>query len=698
MPRKKVTLDGNEAAAYVAHQTNEVIAIYPITPSSPMGEWSDQWSSEGKTNIWGSVPTVIEMQSEGGAAGAVHGALQAGALTTTFTSAQGLLLMIPNMYKIAGELTPTVFHIAARSLAAHALSIFGDHQDVMSCRATGWAMLSSNSVQEVMDMALIAQAATLEARVPVMHFFDGFRTSHEVVRVEQLTVDDMKAMLPDELIREHRRRALSPDRPVLRGTAQNPDVYFQARETVNPYYQAAPAIFQKAMDRFAQIVGRQYKLFDYEGAPDAERVIVMMGSGAETAHETVEALTAKGEKAGLLKVRLYRPFSAEHFLAALPKTVKALAVLDRTKEPGSLGEPMYEDVVTVLNEAQAAGRLPFAAMPKVIGGRYGLSSKEFTPAMVKAIFDELAKDAPKNHFTVGINDDVAHTSLAVDASFSTEDPKAVRALFYGLGADGTVGANKKSGKIIAERSAKVIACSRFIAEFQKTTGDSVWVTSDASIIESVLQGPGFFELQERLRKRAYLLILENSNKSWEVTLDSLFKKSFVFSQETSLPITEIFEVLNSKHPNHLVIGGSVNECLETLVLTRGDLRSLAVPLNMFKESGDGIKPNFAKFSIVDHGQTLKFGDYEASVDSVLYEFDLEYRKYLKAKRTQSDKSFGAALRRLRLQKGLLQSDFGSIDERAIGRIERGEVTKPRKSTIAKIAKTLGVSAEEISSY
>ncbi|HAX42563.1 MAG TPA: pyruvate:ferredoxin (flavodoxin) oxidoreductase [Solibacterales bacterium] len=452
MPRKKVTLDGNEAAAFVAHQTNEVIAIYPITPSSPMGEWSDQWSSEGRPNIWGSVPSVIEMQSEGGAAGAVHGALQAGALTTTFTSAQGLLLMIPNMYKIAGELTPTVFHIAARSLAAHALSIFGDHQDVMSCRATGWAMLASNSVQEVMDIALIAQAATLEARVPVMHFFDGFRTSHEVVRVEALGVEDMKAMLPDELIREHRSRSLSPDRPVIRGTAQNPDVYFQARETVNPYYLAAPAIFQKAMDRFAEVVGRKYKLFEYEGAPDAERVIILMGSGAETAHETVHALTAKGEKVGMLKVRLYRPFSAEHFLAALPPSVKTLAVLDRTKEPGATGEPLYEDIITVLSEAQAAGKLPFAAMPRVIGGRYGLSSKEFTPAMVKSVFDEAAKADPKNHFTVGINDDVTHSSLTVDASFSTEDPQGVRALFYGLGADGTVGANKNSVKIIAEET------------------------------------------------------------------------------------------------------------------------------------------------------------------------------------------------------------------------------------------------------
>jgi pyruvate-ferredoxin/flavodoxin oxidoreductase len=416
-----------------------------------MGEWSDQWSSEGKPNIWGSIPSVIEMQSEGGASGAVHGALQAGALTTTFTSAQGLLLMIPNMYKIAGELTPTVFHIAARSLAAHALSIFGDHQDVMSVRATGWAMLASNSVQEVMDLALISQAATLESRIPFLHFFDGFRTSHEVAKVEQLTLDDMKAMLPQELIRVHRERALSPDRPMIRGTAQNPDVYFQARETVNKFYTATPEIVQRAMDKFASIVGRQYKLFEYVGAPDAERVVMLMGSGAETAHEAVEAMVKAGEKVGLLKVRLYRPFSIEHFIGALPKSIRHLAVLDRTKEPGGAGEPMYLDVITALNEEIAAGRLPFA-MPRVIGGRYGLSSKEFTPAMVKSVLDELTKASPKNHFTVGIDDDVTFTSLPVDASYSTEDAKTVRALFYGLGADGTVGANKNSVKIIGEET------------------------------------------------------------------------------------------------------------------------------------------------------------------------------------------------------------------------------------------------------
>ncbi len=444
MIRPKVTIDGNEAAAYVAHKINEVIAIYPITPSSNMGEWSDQWSSEKKPNIWGTVPTVIEMQSEGGAAGALHGALQSGALATTFTSSQGLLLMIPNMYKIAGELTPTVIHVAARAIAAQGLSIFGDHQDAMSVRPTGFALLSSNSVQEVMDTALIAQAASLESRIPFVHFFDGFRTSHEVAKVEQLTVDDMRHMIDDELVRAHRSRALTPDRPVLRGTAQNPDVYFQARESVNPYYLACPTIVQNVMDKFAALTGRAYKLFDYVGAPDAERVIVLMGSGAEAAQETVEYLTARGEKVGILKVRLFHPFSVEHFVAALPPTVRKIAVLDRTKEPGSIGEPLYLDVVTALQEARVNPR------PEVTGGRYGLSSKEFTPAMIKGVFDEQKNERPKNHFTVGIIDDVTHTSLPWDPSFITEDPATVRCLFYGLGADGTVGANKNSIKIIGE--------------------------------------------------------------------------------------------------------------------------------------------------------------------------------------------------------------------------------------------------------
>lgn len=452
MKREMVAVDGNEAVAYVAHKVNEVIAIYPITPSSAMGEWSDEWSSFGRKNIWGTVPSVIEMQSEGGAAGAVHGSLQTGALTTTFTSSQGLLLMIPNMYKIAGELTSTVFHVAARSVATHALSIFGDHSDVMAVRPAGWAQLCSHSVQEAMDMALIAHAATLEARVPMIHFFDGFRTSHEVMKIEQLSEDDLRAMMDEQLIEAHRRRALSPERPFMRGSAQNPDVFFQARETVNPFYEACPSVVQKAMDKFASIVGRTYHLFDYAGHSDAERVVVIMGSGATTTQETVEYLVQKGERIGVLKVRLFRPFSSRHFLAALPKSVKSIAVLDRCKEPGAAGEPLYSDVVTALGESMMDGTLPLAAFPKVIGGRYGLSSKEFTPSMVKAVFDELASSKPKNHFTVGILDDVTHTSLKIDPSFSTEPKDVVRALFYGLGADGTVGANKNSIKIIGEET------------------------------------------------------------------------------------------------------------------------------------------------------------------------------------------------------------------------------------------------------
>jgi pyruvate-ferredoxin/flavodoxin oxidoreductase len=449
MDRKKVTIDGNEAAAYVAYNTNEVIAIYPITPSSNMGEWCDAWAAVNKKNIWGMIPSVSELQSEGGASGSVHGALQTGALTTTFTASQGLLLMIPNMFKIAGELTSTVFHVSARSIAAAALSIFGDHSDVMATRSTGFALLSSNSVQEVMDFALIAQASTLEARIPFIHFFDGFRTSHEVMKIEQLTSDDMKAMMSDDLIIAHRKRGLTPDRPVMRGTAQNPDVYFQGRETVNPFYNACPAIVQKQMDKFAKLTGRQYNLFDYVGAPDAERIIIMMGSGSEAAEETVNYLVSKGEKVGLLKVRLYRPFSLDYFIKALPKTTKTIAVLDRTKEPGSGGEPLYLDVVNAVSEKYMAGELQFA-FPKIVGGRYGLSSKEFTPAMVKSVYDNLSNEKPKAHFTVGIIEDVTHSSLEFDATFSVESPETFRGKFYGLGADGTVGANKNSIKIIGE--------------------------------------------------------------------------------------------------------------------------------------------------------------------------------------------------------------------------------------------------------
>lgn len=446
------TIDANEAVASVAYRYSEVVAIYPITPSSPMGEWTETWAAQGRKNLWNTVPSVVEMQSEGGAAGAVHGALQTGSLATTFTASQGLLLMIPNMYKIAGELSPAVFHVAARSLATHALSIFGDHADVMSVRSTGWAMLCSNSPQETADMAVVAHASTLEARVPFIHFFDGFRTSHEVGKITEITNDTLDKMIKEEWIDAIHDRALNPNAPVLRGTAQNADVYFQGREVANPFYIATPAIVQAAMDRFGELTGRHYQLCEYEGAPDAERVVVLMGSGCETAHETVEALTKAGEKVGVLKVRLYRPFPSDAFLNALPKTVKKVAVLDRTKEPGANGEPLYMDCVQALFEAQNKGRLPFANMPTVVCGRYGLSSKEFTPAMVKAVLDNLKLDTPKDHFTVGIIDDVLGLSLDVDTSFSTESDDVVRAMFFGLGSDGTVGANKDSIKIIGENT------------------------------------------------------------------------------------------------------------------------------------------------------------------------------------------------------------------------------------------------------
>jgi len=468
MKRKFKTMDGNEAVAHVAYRVSEVIAIYPITPSSPMGEWADQWASENVPNAWGSVPHVVEMQSEGGAAGAVHGALQTGSLATTFTASQGLLLMIPNMNKIAGELTPAAFHVSARTIATHALSIFGDHSDVMFCRTTGWAMLCSNSVQEAEDLALIAHAASLETRIPFLHFFDGFRTSHEVSKIEMLNENDIRAMINMDRVIEHRQRALSPDHPVLRGTAQNPDVFFQIRETANKFYDDAPAKVQAVMNKFAEVVGRQYRLFDYVGAPDAERVIVVMGSGAEIAHEAVDYLNARGEKVGLLKVRLYRPFCVKSFVEALPPTVRQIAVLDRTKESGAIGEPLYLDVVNAIHEAISKGYMVPTAFRgdarsargtdesvrpyTIVGGRYGLSSKEFTPAMVKAVYDNLKKPQPKDHFTIGINDDVTHTSLDYDASFSTEPDSVIRAMFYGLGADGTVGANKNSIKIIGENS------------------------------------------------------------------------------------------------------------------------------------------------------------------------------------------------------------------------------------------------------
>jgi pyruvate-ferredoxin/flavodoxin oxidoreductase len=503
------TIDGNEAAAHVAYRLNESMAIYPITPSSPIAEWCDQWASEGKKNLWDTVPAIVEMQSEGGAAGAVHGMLQTGSISTTFTASQGLLLMIPNMFKFAGELLPTVFHVTARTVATHALSIFGDHSDIMACRSTGWGMLGAASVQETMDFALISQIAAWRSRLPFVHFFDGFRTSHEVSKIELIDETVMRALVDDKIINEIRARAMTPDKPVLRGTAQNPDAFFQGRESTNLIYAACPDIVQKVMDEFAALAGRKYNLFDYVGAPDAERVVVLMGSGCEAAHETAEALIAKGEKVGLLKVRLYRPFDGRRFVAALPASVKSIAVLDRTKEPGAMGEPLYQDCVTALMEETAAGRSHLKVLPRMFAGRYGLSSKEFTPAMVKAVFDNLSAATPKNHFTVGITDDVSHTSLTIDAEFSTEPKNVVRALFYGLGADGTVGANKNSIKIIGEETDNY-AQGYFVYDSKKSGSMTVshlrfgpqpirstYLISSANFV--ACHQPGFLERYEMLR-------------------------------------------------------------------------------------------------------------------------------------------------------------------------------------------------------
>ncbi len=450
MIKKKLTMDGNTAAAYVAHATNEVIAIYPITPSSGIGEMADEKSAKGEVNIWGQVPLVSELQSEGGASGAVHGALSAGSLTTTFTASQGLLLMIPNMFKIAGELTPTVFYVTARSVATHALSIFCDHSDIMTTRSTGFAMLLASSIQEVMDLGVIAQAATLESRVPFIFSLDGFRTSHEIQKIETVGFDNIRALIDDKYIKAHRQRGLTPDNPTIKGTSQNPDVFFQSRETINKFYQEAPSIVQSVMDKFAVQTGRQYKLFDYFGALDAEQIIIIMGSAGQTVKETVAYMQTQGAKVGGLEVKLYRPFSIEQFVKSLPQTIKSIAVLDRTKEPGAIGEPLYIDVRSAIGEALETGIAPFKTWPKIVGGRYGLGSKEFTPAMVKGVFDNLSQDKPKNHFTVGIDDDLTNTSLKYDLNFSTEDPETFRGVFYGLGADGTVGANKNSIKIIGE--------------------------------------------------------------------------------------------------------------------------------------------------------------------------------------------------------------------------------------------------------
>jgi len=591
MSRNMVPYDGNGAVAHIAHATNEVIAIYPITPSSGMGEIADAKSAKGEKNIWGTVPVVVELQSEGGASGAVHGALTTGALTTTFTASQGLLLMIPNMYKIAGELCSTVFHIAARSIACQALSIFGDHTDVMATKATGWGMLASGSVQEAMDFALIAQAATLEARVPFLHFFEGFRVSHEIQKIEEITLDDMKTMIDAKLVIAHRLRGLSPDRPKLRGTSQNPDVFFQGRESVNKYYNDCPAIVQKAMNKFAQIVGRQYKLFDYIGAPDAENLVVIMGSGGETVHETVEYLNAKGEKIGVIKVRLYRPFDVSAFASVLPSTVKRIAVLDRTKEPGSLGEPLYEDIRTAVGEAMERGLIQLSKYPLIIGGRYGLGSCEFNSAMAKGVFDNLAKNNPKNHFTIGIEDDITHTSLEYDPAFSSEK-EVYRAMFYGLGSDGTVGANKNSIKIIAEKTAnyaqgyfvydskKAGAVTVSHLRFGKKTIRSPYLISKANFL--ACHKFSFLEKYDMLKhivdEGTFLLTSEyNKNTVWEKLPPKVQKQ--IIDKKLKFYVIDAVKIASE-----LGLGTRINTIMQTAFFLISDILLKETAISAIKES------------------------------------------------------------------------------------------------------------------
>ncbi len=551
MSRKMVNIDGNTAAAHVAHATNEVVAIYPITPSSDMGEIADAKSAAGEKNIWGTIPKVVEMQSEGGASGAVHGALQAGALTTTFTASQGLLLMIPNMYKIAGELTSTVFHVAARSISAQALSIFGDHSDVMSCRACGWGMLCSNTVQEVMDFALLAHSTTLRTRIPFIHYFDGFRTSHEIQKVEQLGMEDIRAMMDDDLVRAHRARGLSPDHPVLRGTAQNPDVYFIGRETVTKFYESVPDVLQGEMDKLAGIIGRQYKLVEYVGAPDAERVVVVMGSGAATVEELVEYQVAQGEKVGLLKVRLFLPFPLKAFAAALPATVKSIAVLDRTKEPGSLGEPLYQVVRTAIGEAMETGLYKGTGYPKIVGGRFGLGSYEFTPAMAQSVFDNLSAEKPKNHFVVGINDDVAGNSLPYDAKF-TVPTAGYSAMFYGLGSDGTVGANKNSIKIIGETTDNKVQ-AYFVYDSKKAGS---MTTSHLRFGKQEIKSPYLIDSADFLACHNFSFLekydmLKNAKQGATFLLNSPYNKDEVWNQ---IPV-EVQKAILDKQLKFYVVDG-----------------------------------------------------------------------------------------------------------------------------------------------
>ena len=589
MKRPLVTIDGNEAAAFVAHKINEVIAIYPITPSSTMGEWSDQWSSEGKKNIWGTIPTVTEMQSEGGASGAVHGALQTGALTTTFTASQGLLLMIPNMFKIAGELTPTVFHVSARSVAAQALSIFGDHSDVMAVRSTGFGLLASNSIQEIMDFALISQAVSLKAKIPFIHFFDGFRSSSEVQKIEQLLEDDMRAMIDDELVFEHRKRALTPDNPVLRGTAQNPDVFFQGREANNKYYDAAPEIVQEYMDKLAKVIGRQYHLFDYVGAPDAEKLIIAMGSGVETIEETINYLNAKGEKLGLLKVRLFRPFSVNAFIDAIPETVKKIVVLDRTKEPGAIGDPLYLDTVAALKDRKDL---------TIIGGRYGLSSKEFTPSMVKAVYDHLDGEATHG-FTVGINDDVTNKSLKIGAQLNTMPEGGISCKFWGLGSDGTVGANKNSIKIIGDNtdmyaqgyfqydSKKSGGITRSHLRFGKSPIQSEYLVENANFIGC--HNPAFigrYDILEGIKNGGIFLL----NSHWKT--EEVFENLTEDMQNTIInKKIKLYNINALKIANDVGLGSRINTVMQTAFFLISGVLKREEAINMIKKA---IEKTFIK--------------------------------------------------------------------------------------------------------
>ncbi len=598
MSRRMITIDGCAAAAHVAHATNEVIAIYPITPSSGMGEISDAKSAAGEKNIWGTIPKVVEMQSEGGAAGTVHGALQAGALTTTFTASQGLLLMIPNMYKIAGELSPTVFHVSARALAAQGLSIFGDHSDVMACRQTGWAMFCSNNVQEVMDFALISQSATLRSRVPFLHYFDGFRTSHEVQKVEELSAADMRFMLDDELVRDHRARALTPDAPKLRGTAQNPDVYFQGRETVNNFYAAIPGILQEELDRFASRTGRQYQLVEYVGAPDAERVIVVMGSGADTAEELVNYQVAQGEKVGLLKVRLFLPFPSEAFAAALPASVKKIAVLDRTKEPGSIGEPLYQVIRTAIGEAMEQKQISLTSYPTIVGGRYGLGSKEFTPAMVKAVLDNLSQDNPKNHFVVGIEDDVSGNSLQYDPSFKVPS-NVYSAMFFGLGSDGTVGANKNSIKIIGETTDNNVQ-AYFVYDSKKA---GTITTSHLRFGKEKIPSPYLIDSADFVACHMFAFLekydmLKNAKEGATFLLNSPYGKDEVWAhlpvevQQQIIAKQLKFYVIDGVHLGEKIgLGARINVIMQTAFFKISSI----IPLDQaLREIKDAIDKSYAK--------------------------------------------------------------------------------------------------------